>query len=246
MDHRKRSDGMFTGIVETTGCLSEIREDEAGVTFVIEAPMILEDLRLGDSVSVDGVCLTATALMEHALAFLDARGVRTMRLDATPMGQPVYEKLGFVAEYQLARWEGVLPASSPASDTGPVSRDDIEDVIWLDYEVTGTDRGKLLARLHEERPDWMRLVRRDGTPRELPTAADFGGDNPDLGATYEAAWLACRLLAQRYGEPRLVRFYHQVDQGADTAAAFRAVLGTTEVEFTRTWRDELADLASAS
>jgi riboflavin synthase len=59
---------MFTGIVETRGCLSEVRENGAGVTFVIEAPMILEDLRLGDSVSVDGVCLTATALMENQFA----------------------------------------------------------------------------------------------------------------------------------------------------------------------------------
>jgi riboflavin synthase len=59
---------MFTGIVETTGCLSEIRENEAGVTFVIEAPKILDDLRLGDSVSVDGVCLTATELLEKRFA----------------------------------------------------------------------------------------------------------------------------------------------------------------------------------
>jgi riboflavin synthase len=53
---------MFSGIVETTGCLRDIREDGAGVTFVIEAPSILNDLNLGDSVSVDGVCLTATEL----------------------------------------------------------------------------------------------------------------------------------------------------------------------------------------
>jgi riboflavin synthase len=53
---------MFSGIVETTGCLSDIREDDAGVTFVIEAPSIMNDLNLGDSVSVDGVCLTATEL----------------------------------------------------------------------------------------------------------------------------------------------------------------------------------------
>jgi riboflavin synthase len=53
---------MFSGIVETTGCLRDIREDGAGVTFVIEAPSILDDLNLGDSVSVDGVCLTATEL----------------------------------------------------------------------------------------------------------------------------------------------------------------------------------------
>ena len=53
---------MFSGIVETMGCLRDIREDGAGVTFVIEAPSILNDLNLGDSVSVDGVCLTATEL----------------------------------------------------------------------------------------------------------------------------------------------------------------------------------------
>src|SRR5687768_551561 len=59
---------MFSGIVETTGCLSLIRENESGVIFVIDAPMILDDLRLGDSVSVDGVCLTATELLEKQFA----------------------------------------------------------------------------------------------------------------------------------------------------------------------------------
>jgi riboflavin synthase len=54
---------MFSGIVETTGCLSAVDESETGVTFVIEAPSILNDLHLGDSVNVDGVCLTATELM---------------------------------------------------------------------------------------------------------------------------------------------------------------------------------------
>ena len=44
-----------------------------------------------------------TALMRHALAFLDGRGVRSVRLDATPLGRPIYEKLGFVAEYKIGR-----------------------------------------------------------------------------------------------------------------------------------------------
>src|ERR1700687_3445839 len=37
-----------------------------------------------------------SALMRHALEYLDDRNVLTVRLDATPLGQPVYEKLGFV------------------------------------------------------------------------------------------------------------------------------------------------------
>src|SRR5690242_971875 len=41
------------------------------------------------------------ALMDHGLAFLDHRGVRSVRLDATALGQPLYEKLGFHIEYAL-------------------------------------------------------------------------------------------------------------------------------------------------
>src|SRR5690242_17875638 len=53
------------------------------------------------------------ALMRHALDFLDRRAVRTVRLDATPLGRPLYEKLGFVAEYTLLRYAGALPPVEP-------------------------------------------------------------------------------------------------------------------------------------
>src|SRR5260370_13144230 len=53
------------------------------------------------------------ALMSHALSFLDAQGVLSVRLDATALGKPLYEKLGFVVEYELARYEGVSLAPSP-------------------------------------------------------------------------------------------------------------------------------------
>ena len=48
--------------------------------------------------------------MEHALAHLDGERIRTVRLDATPLGRPVYAKLGFTAEYEVARWEGTVEA----------------------------------------------------------------------------------------------------------------------------------------
>jgi GNAT superfamily N-acetyltransferase len=52
----------------------------------------------------------ATRLMEHALAYLDQRGVRTVRLDATPLGRPIYERLGFAPQWELARLGGVAGA----------------------------------------------------------------------------------------------------------------------------------------
>jgi hypothetical protein len=86
-------------------------------------------------------------------------------------------------------------------------------------------------------------VRRDGAPRALPGADDFDTRTPDLGATYEGAWLACRLLAGAGGEAALVRFYRSVDGGSSIAAALRSSFGLTVAGLTRRWRDLLTDLA---
>src|SRR6202034_3510140 len=50
-----------------------------------------------------------TALMRYVVEHLDERGVASIRLDATPLGRPVYEKLGFVGAFQLTRFAGVFP-----------------------------------------------------------------------------------------------------------------------------------------
>ena len=54
---------MFTGIVEGIGRVREIRRDGRGARLVIESAGALdgEALRIGDSVAVDGVCLTVVA-----------------------------------------------------------------------------------------------------------------------------------------------------------------------------------------
>jgi GNAT superfamily N-acetyltransferase len=45
----------------------------------------------------------ATRLMGQAVEYLRGRAVRCIRLDATPAGYPLYEKLGFVPEWTLTR-----------------------------------------------------------------------------------------------------------------------------------------------
>jgi hypothetical protein len=88
----------------------------------------------------------------------------------------------------------------------------------------------------------LHLVRRKGAPAHLPGKAEFDAHNTSLGASYESAWLACRLLAQRYGERRLITFYRTADRTSSTAAAF-AGLGTTQRAFTAAWRADLRALA---
>jgi hypothetical protein len=103
-----------------------------------------------------------TALMTHTLAYLDGRGVKSVRLTATPMGQPIYEKLGFVGEYHLARYEGVLPPGGMASGTEPVPPERLEELADLEQAYTGVDRRRLLVCKAREWPEALRMVRRDG------------------------------------------------------------------------------------
>jgi riboflavin synthase len=52
---------VFTGIVEETGTVRALDERDGGVHLQIAASTVCGDLRLGDSVAVNGVCLTVTA-----------------------------------------------------------------------------------------------------------------------------------------------------------------------------------------
>jgi riboflavin synthase len=54
---------MFTGIVEATGEIASVTPAGNGARMVVHAPRLdLTDLKVGDSVAVDGVCLTAVAI----------------------------------------------------------------------------------------------------------------------------------------------------------------------------------------
>tara|TARA_B110000263_G_scaffold9016_1_gene7739 strand:+ start:627 stop:1283 length:657 start_codon:yes stop_codon:yes gene_type:complete len=51
---------MFTGIVEELGTVFQIQTTKTGKQFIITANMIMDDIKVGDSVNVNGVCLTVT------------------------------------------------------------------------------------------------------------------------------------------------------------------------------------------
>ena len=53
---------MFTGIVEELGVIRGIRREGCWAVLSIGAHLVLEDLKIGDSVAVNGVCLTVVSL----------------------------------------------------------------------------------------------------------------------------------------------------------------------------------------
>lgn len=59
---------MFTGIVETTGTVLEVAPGETTRRLWLEAPRIAGEVAPGDSVSVDGACLTVTELRPEAFS----------------------------------------------------------------------------------------------------------------------------------------------------------------------------------
>ena len=103
------------------------------------------------------------ALMSRALDDLDSAGIRTIRLDATPLGRPLYESLDFVAEATFAKYIGVLPPADGPPRLKEIKAPEVVDRLTaLDFDVTGTDRGRLLRRLANEYPNSLRVAIEEG------------------------------------------------------------------------------------
>jgi len=52
---------MFTGLVEELGAIKAVKQEQNGYQLVIGANMVLDGVALGDSIAVNGVCLTVTS-----------------------------------------------------------------------------------------------------------------------------------------------------------------------------------------
>ena len=53
---------MFTGLIAELGSISAIEKNETSAVFTINAPGLSSEIAVGDSVSVNGVCLTAISI----------------------------------------------------------------------------------------------------------------------------------------------------------------------------------------
>jgi GNAT superfamily N-acetyltransferase len=98
-----------------------------------------------------------TRLLERCIEHLDSIRMPSIKLDATPLGQPIYEKLGFATEYQIERWTlkraaEDLPRKEPTDASELMPAPLLEHILKADREAFGADRSVLLRSVHQHTP----------------------------------------------------------------------------------------------
>ncbi|MBL1096981.1 hypothetical protein JK363_09920 [Streptomyces sp. 205] len=110
---------------------------------------------------------------------------------------------------------------------------------WVGYRTPGRTPSQVAPELADS-------VASGHLPRALPRDDDFRfGSDPDrLSRAYEQGWLACRLIADRWGARKLVEFYRAVGEAPRRSgaveSALRRVLDVNPEEFTDAWRRYMA------
>jgi len=81
---------MFTGLVTELGKVTEISRGESSAIFTISAPESTAELSVGDSIAVNGVCLTATSIAGGAFtADVMVQTLNLTSLSQVEVGTPV-------------------------------------------------------------------------------------------------------------------------------------------------------------
>jgi hypothetical protein len=86
--------------------------------------------------------------------------------------------------------------------------------------------------------DVLDEVRKGKGPKNLPEDADFDAARGDIAAAYEGAWLACRMIAEHYGEKRLIALYvaYADSNSVPESGQIKATLDISETQLVKQWR----------
>lgn len=150
------------------------------------------------------------SLLQAAMKHLEESGVASIKLDATPAGQPLYRSLGFRPEATVCRWEGVgsedIASAAPQCGSHLVTTKELYAVNAMDRSAFGVNRRKVLARLFEN-CNVVPVVSSNPSPAR---AYGYGLGRPGANACYVgpvvadnesiATWVLGNLLAQLSGK----------------------------------------------
>ena len=115
---------MFTGIIEEIGKIKEITRQSRSIRLIVSCSKVLEDSRLGDSIAVNGICLTIADLVSGGFAAdVMPETVRRTGLQQLRSGDPV----NLERAMQLGGRLGGHLVSGHIDGTGVLSRRTADD-----------------------------------------------------------------------------------------------------------------------
>lgn len=120
---------MFTGIVEEIGKISDIKKSVKSYRLQISASKVLENTKIGDSIAVNGICLTVTDMSDSLFsADVMAETVRRTSLSQLKRGDSVNLERAMAAD---GRFGGHI-VSGHIDGTGIISDFTKEDnAVWV-------------------------------------------------------------------------------------------------------------------
>jgi GNAT superfamily N-acetyltransferase len=140
------------------------------------------------------------------------KSFKSVKLDATPSGQPLYEKLGFKNEYLIHRMttysmENAQPFLSSITPE-PVLISDIPEITALDASVFGAERASLVKSLINENPENSWYIKRNGRINAFALGRQ-GRKYHQIGPVFansliEAVILISQTLLKLAGKPLVV------------------------------------------
>ncbi len=125
---------MFTGIVEETGEVKSIVHGSKSAVLTIKGSVVTKDSKVGDSIAVNGVCLTATSIMGDVFtADVMAETMRRSSLGELKQGSKVNLERAMLCN---GRFGGHI-VSGHIDGTGTVRNMEKEDnAVWVTIAAT--------------------------------------------------------------------------------------------------------------
>lgn len=115
-------------------------------------------------------------LMDHAIQHLEHQGIRSIRLEADPLGINIYRRLGFVDEFDSPRFRAENYEFGFPPSVEPLAESDLPEIEELDHNNFGDIRNRLLSLLFYNRSAAYKWKRSGRIAGYLFVQASFFGN----------------------------------------------------------------------
>lgn len=129
---------MFSGIVEAVGAIKNVQKNGNNLRIVVDRPTTFVDIRGGDSIATNGVCLTVEEFTTDSMTFslgeetLKVTGWNESFLREVPVNMERSLRMG---DRMHGHW-----VSGHVDTVGTITRKDIGESVLLDVNVPELDR----------------------------------------------------------------------------------------------------------